>query len=199
MTRRDAYSKPFAPKRGKCSVLPARFKRRVCRADGQRGNSSATRLQAQSFAASLDAIAAAGRRPSSRSISRFSTPLPTCSIRRRLGRRAALPPSPKFHHRASPKALHPGDRDRIIGSAASLSALPTPSRVSTSLMDLKRAAEPMLAGLDMLCVPTMPTFYSTRDDLAADPIGPELAVRHLHQFRQPDGYVRNRRADGSAR
>lgn len=39
------------------------------------------------------------------------------------------------------------------------------------LAELKRQAEPMLAGLDMLCVPTIPTFATTAE-LAADPIVP---------------------------
>ncbi len=36
---------------------------------------------------------------------------------------------------------------------------------------LKRQAEDLLSGIDMLCVPTIPTFYTVAD-LEADPIGP---------------------------
>lgn len=68
-----------------------------------------------------------------------------------------------------PDALHPVT-NTIIGGAATLSAADAFNGFYR-LMDLKRAAEPLLAGLDMLAVPTIPTFYS-RKDLAADPIGP---------------------------
>ena len=68
-----------------------------------------------------------------------------------------------------PDAVHPVTRS-IIGGAAELSAVDA-FRGIYRLAELKRRAEPVLAGVDLLAVPTMPTFY-TLDDLAADPLGP---------------------------
>jgi allophanate hydrolase len=68
-----------------------------------------------------------------------------------------------------PEAIHPVTR-QIITHATSMSAADA-FRGIYRLADLKRAAEPMLAELDMLCVPTIPTFYSVAD-LEADPVTP---------------------------
>ena len=59
---------------------------------------------------------------------------------------------------------------QIIGAAEQLSAVDA-FKGMYRLKDLIRQAEPSLDGLDMLCVPTIPTFY-TAAALAADPIGP---------------------------
>lgn len=67
------------------------------------------------------------------------------------------------------EALHPVTR-KIIGGAKSLSAVDA-FKGFYKLQALKRDAEALLRGVDMLCVPTMPTIY-TRADLEADPIGP---------------------------
>ncbi len=67
------------------------------------------------------------------------------------------------------EALHPVTR-KIIGGARSLSAVDA-FKGFYKLQALKRDAEALLGGVDMLCVPTMPTIY-TRADLEADPIGP---------------------------
>lgn len=69
----------------------------------------------------------------------------------------------------NPDAIHPVTR-KIITHAESMSAADA-FRGIYRLADLKRAAEPMLAGLDMLCVPTIPTFYTVAD-LEADPVTP---------------------------
>ncbi len=68
-----------------------------------------------------------------------------------------------------PEALHPVTR-QIISAAEKLSAADAFKGIYR-LADLRRTAEPSLEGLDMLCVPTFPTFY-TLADLEADPIGP---------------------------
>lgn len=68
-----------------------------------------------------------------------------------------------------PDAIHPVTR-KIITHAESMSAADAFNGMYR-LADLKRAAEPMLAGLDMMCVPTIPTFYSL-SDLKADPVTP---------------------------
>ncbi|MGD1924552.1 MAG: allophanate hydrolase [Paracoccaceae bacterium] len=66
-------------------------------------------------------------------------------------------------------AVHPVTR-QIISAAEQMSAADA-FRGIYRLAELKRAAEPMLDGLDMLCVPTIPTFYAVAD-LDADPITP---------------------------
>lgn len=68
-----------------------------------------------------------------------------------------------------PDAILPVTRG-IIGKAETLSAADA-FRGIYRLAELKRACAPLLAGCDMLCVPTIPTFYTT-DDLAADPVTP---------------------------
>ncbi|WP_223423538.1 allophanate hydrolase [Tateyamaria pelophila] len=70
---------------------------------------------------------------------------------------------------SNPDAIHPVTR-KIITHAESMSAADAFNGIYR-LADLKRAAEPMLEHLDMLCVPTIPTFYSVAD-LDADPITP---------------------------
>ncbi len=71
--------------------------------------------------------------------------------------------------RDNPEAVHPVTR-KVVGSALSLTATDA-FRGFYRLKELTRKTEPVLAGLDLLCVPTMPTFYSVAD-LEADPIGP---------------------------
>ena len=71
--------------------------------------------------------------------------------------------------KTNPDALHPVTR-KIIVHAESMSAADAFNGMYR-LADLKRAVEPVLETLDMLCVPTVPTFYSV-DDLEADPVTP---------------------------
>ncbi len=78
-----------------------------------------------------------------------------------------------------PDALHPVTR-QIIGAGARLSAADA-FRGIYRLADLKRAAEPAMAQVDLLCVPTIPTFY-TVDDLAADPVGPNSRLGTYTNF-----------------
>jgi len=67
------------------------------------------------------------------------------------------------------EAVHPVTR-KIVGAALDLSATDA-FRGFYRLKELARKTEPVLAKLDLLCVPTMPTFYSVLD-LDADPVGP---------------------------
>jgi allophanate hydrolase len=60
--------------------------------------------------------------------------------------------------RRDPSALHPVTA-RIIGAADALSAADA-FRGIYRLADLRRRAEALMAGADLLCVPTIPTFYS---------------------------------------
>ncbi|CTQ53289.1 Allophanate hydrolase [Roseibium album] len=71
--------------------------------------------------------------------------------------------------RDSPEAVHPVTR-KVVGAALDLTATDT-FRGIYRLKELARKTEPVLAELDLLLVPTVPTFYSVAD-LEADPIGP---------------------------
>ncbi|MEM9104548.1 MAG: allophanate hydrolase [Pseudomonadota bacterium] len=68
-----------------------------------------------------------------------------------------------------PEAVYPVTR-QIISGGASLTAVDA-FRGIYRLAELKRKAAPLLDQVDMLCVPTIPTFYSVAD-VEADPIGP---------------------------
>ncbi len=68
-----------------------------------------------------------------------------------------------------PEAVFPVTR-QIITSAERLSAADA-FRGIYRLKELIREAEPLLDQIDMLCVPTIPTFYSVAD-LEADPVTP---------------------------
>ncbi len=71
--------------------------------------------------------------------------------------------------RDNPQALHPTTA-KIIGAAERLSAADA-FRGMYRLKELERAAREIMERVDMLCVPTIPTFYSLAD-LEADPITP---------------------------
>ncbi|MBK0399162.1 allophanate hydrolase [Limibaculum sp. M0105] len=79
----------------------------------------------------------------------------------------------------SPDAVHPVTR-AIVGKAESLSAADA-FRGFYRLADLRRETEPVLDAIDMLCVPTIPTFYSLAD-LEADPIGPNSRLGTYTNF-----------------
>ena len=78
-----------------------------------------------------------------------------------------------------PSALHPVTRE-VIAAAREMSAVDA-FRGFYRLADLRRAIEPQLAGLDMLCVPTVPTVY-TRSELEADPLGPNARLGTYTSF-----------------
>ncbi|MEM8540130.1 MAG: allophanate hydrolase [Pseudomonadota bacterium] len=71
--------------------------------------------------------------------------------------------------RVNPDALHPTTA-KVIGVAEKLSAADA-FRGMYRLQALKQEAQRLVSGIDMLCVPTIPTFYSV-EDLAKDPITP---------------------------
>ena len=81
--------------------------------------------------------------------------------------------------RTSPEAILPVTR-KIIGAAEALSAADA-FRGIYRLADLRRAADPVLDSVDLLCVPTIPTFYSLAD-LDADPIGPNARLGTYTNF-----------------
>ncbi|WP_339713004.1 allophanate hydrolase [uncultured Sneathiella sp.] len=69
----------------------------------------------------------------------------------------------------NPDAIHPVTRE-IISAAEKFSSADV-FRGMYRLEHLKRLAEPILAALDYLCVPTIPTFYKV-EDLEKDPVTP---------------------------
>ncbi len=81
--------------------------------------------------------------------------------------------------RKTPEALHPVTA-RIIGAADSLSAADA-FRGIYRLAELRRRAEALMDGADLLCVPSIPTFYS-RADLEADPVGPNSRLGTYTNF-----------------
>lgn len=68
-----------------------------------------------------------------------------------------------------PDALHPTTA-KIIGAAEKLSAADA-FRGIYRLKELESVAQDLMAQVDLLCVPTIPTFYSVAD-LEADPVTP---------------------------
>ena len=68
-----------------------------------------------------------------------------------------------------PEAIYPATAT-IIKNAEKFSAADA-FRNTYAFMDLKRKVEGVLSGLDLLCVPSIPTFY-TVEDLEKDPFGP---------------------------
>lgn len=71
--------------------------------------------------------------------------------------------------RERPKAIHPTTA-AIIRGASELTAVDA-FRGIYRLQECRRRAEAMMADVDLLCVPTIPTFY-TLEDLENDPITP---------------------------
>jgi allophanate hydrolase len=81
--------------------------------------------------------------------------------------------------RADPGAFHPVTA-KIIGAADRLTAADA-FRGFYRLQALKRAAAQAMAGLDLLAVPTIPTFYTLRD-LEEDPLGPNSRLGTYTNF-----------------
>ncbi len=79
----------------------------------------------------------------------------------------------------APDSLHPTTRE-VIEVANQFDAVDT-FKAFYCLQDLKRVVEPVLAAVDLLCVPTIPTFASVAD-LKADPIGPNSRLGTYTNF-----------------
>ncbi|WP_075222149.1 allophanate hydrolase [Acuticoccus yangtzensis] len=78
-----------------------------------------------------------------------------------------------------PDAVHPVTR-KVVEKALRFTATDA-FRDIYRLAELKRAVEPVLASVDALCVPTIPTFYTVAD-LQADPIGPNSRLGTYTNF-----------------
>lgn len=73
----------------------------------------------------------------------------------------------------APEALHPTTRT-VVEAAERFDAVDA-FRAAYRLAGLRREIEELTAGLDGLCVPSIPTFY-TCADVAADPLGPNARL-----------------------
>ncbi|MCX2721172.1 allophanate hydrolase [Roseibium salinum] len=80
---------------------------------------------------------------------------------------------------SAPETLHPTTR-KIIEGGLKLSAVDA-FRGIYRLQDLRRRCEEALAGIDLLCVPTIPTFVSLAD-IGADPVGPNSRLGTYTNF-----------------
>ncbi|MEQ9125492.1 MAG: allophanate hydrolase, partial [Alphaproteobacteria bacterium] len=78
-----------------------------------------------------------------------------------------------------PETLHPTTRG-IVEQARKFSAADA-FDAAYRLADLRRAVAPAIEDVDLLCVPSIPTFYS-RADLEADPIGPNARLGTYTNF-----------------
>ncbi|WP_281683808.1 allophanate hydrolase [Thalassobaculum salexigens] len=79
----------------------------------------------------------------------------------------------------APEAVHPVIR-RIVGAATKFSATDTFNSLYR-MEALRRTCEAAMAGIDLLCVPTVPTFFTVAD-LEADPIGPNTKLGTYTNF-----------------
>lgn len=79
----------------------------------------------------------------------------------------------------NPEAVHPVTR-QIIQVAETQSATDA-FRGIYRLKELRAIADPLVASVDLLCVPTIPTFYSVAD-LTEDPIGPNARLGTYTNF-----------------
>ncbi|MEQ9335513.1 allophanate hydrolase [Thalassobaculum sp.] len=81
--------------------------------------------------------------------------------------------------RDRPEAVHPVTR-QVIAKAENYTAVDA-FRGVYRLMELKQRVAPALAAVDLLCVPSIPTFV-TRADLEADPLGPNTRLGTYTNF-----------------
>ena len=117
------------------------------------------------------------------------------ALRGRLGGRA-LCRDRRFH--GGPRSVAAsGDADRSSAARES-SRRPTRSRGFYALQACKAKLAPVIASVDLFCVPTAPTHY-TRRGRARRSDRHQQPARHLHQLRQPARHVRHRRAGRQAK
>jgi len=81
--------------------------------------------------------------------------------------------------RENPDAVHPVTR-QIVEVAKNYDAADT-FRSFYRLQEFKHQLQPVIDGVDMLCVPTVPTFFSVAD-LETDPVGPNSQLGTYTNF-----------------
>ncbi|MDE0591563.1 allophanate hydrolase [Halocynthiibacter sp. C4] len=158
----DAYSKKIAA--GSLDAVPADFKIGV--PDVRSRIFFGDEVQAASFAGSLDTLKSHGATIVELDFSPFYAVAEMLYEGAWVAERYAVV---EDLMRDEPDTLHPTTA-KIIGAAEKLSAADA-FRGIYRLKQLESAAQDLMGQVDLLCVPTIPTFYSVAD-LEADPVTP---------------------------
>ncbi|GAB6052736.1 allophanate hydrolase [Magnetospira thiophila] len=169
----DAYARPL-PTPPRFAALPPAFKVGV--PDAASRMFFGDDLQATSFADALDALADLGGEIVEMDFSPFYQVANMLYEGAWVGERHTVV---EDLLRRAPDSLHPITR-QIIEGAEKYSAADA-FRGFYRLQELKRQTAPLIDAVDMLCVPTMPTFYAVAD-LEADPIGPNARLGTYTNF-----------------
>jgi len=133
-------------------------------------------IQASSFAAALDEVAALGGEIVETDFSPFYKVSDMLYEGAWIAERYTVIEDLIKDH---PDSLHPVTR-QVIEMAERFSAADA-FRDFYQLQTLKRCAAPLVESVDVLCVPSIPTFYSL-DDLVSDPIGPNVRLGTYTNF-----------------
>ncbi len=168
----DAFARPLAP--SPWSAPPPSFRLGV--PDAESREFFGDTLQAASFAATLDDLRELGAEIEALDFQPFFEVAALLYEGAWVAERYTVI---EALLREQPNAVHPVTR-LIIGAAERLSAADA-FRGIYRLAELKRRAEPLLARIDYLAVPSIPTFYSLAD-LEADPIGPNARLGTYTNF-----------------
>lgn len=160
--REDAYSRKIVA--GSLGAVPAAFKVGV--PDAKSRIFFGDEVQADSFAGSLDTLKSHGATIVELDFTPFYAVAEMLYEGAWVAERYTVV---EDLMRDTPDALHPTTA-KIIGAAEKLSAADA-FRGIYRLKELERAAQALMAQIDLLCVPTIPTFYSVAD-LEADPVTP---------------------------
>lgn len=158
----DAYARPFAVP--PLPAAPPAF--RVGVPDGATRQFFGDAVQAAAFAAALERIAALGGEIVEMDFTPFFQVAALLYEGPWVAERYTVVESLL---RETPEAVLPVTRG-IIGAAENLSAADA-FRGLYRLKELTRRTAPLVDGVDLLCVPSIPTFYSVAD-VEADPVGP---------------------------
>ena len=164
----DAYSRLFAPLPIRLASPPPSF--RVGVPDAGSLRFAGDDVQAESFAAALTDLAALGAEIVPIDFAPFYQVAEMLYDGPWVAERYAVI---EDLLRRDPAAVHSVTR-RVVDVAERFSSADV-FRAMYRLQELKRAIAPLLAGLDMLCVPSIPTFYTVAE-VEEDPFGPNTSL-----------------------
>lgn len=170
----DAYSRPFAPFPSCLAPPPPSF--RVGVPDARSLRFAGDDVQAESFAAALTDLAALGAEIVPIDFAPFYQVAEMLYDGPWVAERYAVI---EDLLRRDPAAVHSVTR-RVVDVAERFSSADV-FRAMYRLQELKRAIAPRLAGLDMLCVPSIPTFYTVAE-VEEDPFGPNTSLGTYTNF-----------------
>jgi len=168
----DAYARPFAAPQ--IAPLPPRLTIGV--PDARTRRFFGDEVQSTSFAAAVEDLAALGGEIVELDFTPFYDVAQMLYEGAWLAERFTVIEALLRH---SPEVIHPVTR-RVIEPGGDLSAADA-FRGFYRLQELKRQVAPLLAGVHLLAVPTIPTFYRV-DELAADPLGPNARLGTYTNF-----------------